>query len=338
MLLKRQFVAEQRRRDAERARDGSDIFGSTRGIPELPTPRDVRELRDDAFNADDAAEIAAALRPHIYGGTPLGAGLGGAASVMRGAAATHPHRIVFIVSDGEADDKQRALRECQRMRESGVIVIGCFLTSEPIDNPRRLHFKASESWSVGARALFDMCSAGFRNVDSPVSLLVQAGWQVPSEGEARLFFRANSFEVVREFSTIVQTGLVREPAQTALGIAGRVDWALYLPTVVEGVAVQRQVGPTCWAHAIGTVVHLALLRVVGRQGGHPSFEDVKAHCFATMTMLDPGRPAEQHGANVKAVLDAVHGHYRLRYREVDEDGARQVRAAGARLLVTLSRT
>ena len=107
---------------------------------------------------------------------------------------------------------------------------------------------------------------------------------MPEQGECSLFLQANTLETITEFQALVQTALIRDPDETLLGIQKTVDWTRYLRSdTFTRPDVQTQCGPTCWAHAIGTVVHLATSRVLGREGGQPTFASVREHCYQRMT-------------------------------------------------------
>ncbi|KAF4466400.1 hypothetical protein FALBO_6748 [Fusarium albosuccineum] len=76
---------------------------------------------------------------------------------------------------------------------------------------------------------------------------------------------------------------------------------------------------TCYAHAIAAVVHMALLRIVGREGGCPSIQEIRQ-----WILRDDNFPETPNGWSVMDVLEVIPERYRpLRVREVDEEGARQ---------------
>lgn len=79
--------------------------------------------------------------------------------------------------------------------------------------------------------------------------------------------------------------------------------------------------PTCWAHTIGVVVHLAMSRIVGRDDGEPDFSTIKARL--SRVMRSPGFDAISHGANVSEALGKFVDEYRLDFRECSIAEARQ---------------
>ena len=319
--MKNEFIGRQR--DIDRRGDGNAVDA----ITERPIPRHVADLSSklrSQLTSEQARRVVKLLEPFVYGSTPLAKALGHARDVFR--ASTCTEKVLFILSDGIASDNVNGAVDLAReMQAMGVRIVTCYLTTQRIDNPRRLHYAPPEddAWSPGARALFDMASPAMRNVELPVSLAVLAGWEVPGEGECRLFLRANNLEVVNDFNGIMQTAFVRNPEEAALGMAGKINWGAYtLPTLCRDAEVQHQgSSPTCWAHAIGTVVHLATLRVMGREGGELRFEDVKQSCFDAMSTgtFD----ASKSRANTAKALAAVTPRYRQHFKPVTEAQARQ---------------
>lgn len=161
---------------------------------------------------------------------------------------------------------------------------------------------------------FHLASGGIRCMESPISLLVNGGWQVPDSGECKLFFRANNLGVVEEFHTLVAGALVRNPAEAALDIVADVDWAAFNVEMVASEQVHRQKGPTCWAHALGTVLHLAGGRIVGR--ANPSFETIRGALFS--------KYGQEKGQPTMDVLQNEISAYRLGAKyNISESEARQ---------------
>ena len=105
----------------------------------------------------------------MFGSTPLGKSLGDANAIF---CQSSDKKIIFIISDGEADDAEAAALHCQAMKDSGVTIVGCFLTSDHAVS-KELFYREGQGWSRGAKALFNYSSSGFRNVEKPISLLVQ---------------------------------------------------------------------------------------------------------------------------------------------------------------------
>lgn len=225
--------------------------------------------------------------------------------------------MLFIVSIGEANDPLAAAALCSAMQRQGILIASCFLTSGR-DTEKTLFYKKQSHWSWGAQALFDYSSNGFRNVEAPVSLLVQQGFQVADEGQSTLFLQANSVDAVIQFQSLLLISLMKDPQATSLDV----DWLTYLNIYNNAAEVHNQCGPTCWAHAVATVVHLTTNRVIGRSGGYPSFESIRENLFERMTEVAQ-TDARGSGNDVEKVLTEVQDVYRIHFKIVDEVGARK---------------
>lgn len=182
-----------------------------RTVPEAVAKLDAHvDGEDEDGGAGDTigrARTLLALKPFVFGRTPLTASLRQALELYK--SRDSRQRVLVIVSRGAAtDDPEGAVAAAQELKRLGVTIVGCFLTDAEVPDPKRAHFEPESEWTEGARALFKMSSAGFRNVDPPVSLLSRAGWSVPDEGECSLFFRTNRVEDVSDCLTVVQTGLL----------------------------------------------------------------------------------------------------------------------------------
>lgn len=110
-------------------------------------------------------------------------------------------RSLIIISDGAPTDGDP--REVvSKLRDAGVAVAGCFVTSEDLGEPRTLYGSPANSWSEGARLMWDLSSS----IDESGHLaryLLANGWSV--QPNARLFVQANHSDVLREFARIVGT-------------------------------------------------------------------------------------------------------------------------------------
>ncbi|KAI8651868.1 hypothetical protein NCS56_01402900 [Fusarium sp. Ph1] len=107
-----------------------------------------------------------------------------------------------------------------------------------------------------------------------------------------------------------------------LDIIGRIDLDAFIDD--EHIKTRRTPSDqgsseTCYAHAIAAVAHMALLRVVDREGGCPSIQDIR-----DWILHDDNFPVTKEGLNVRTILEGIRTRYRpLCFQEVDEDGARQ---------------
>lgn len=101
--------------------------------------------------------------------------------------------------------------------------------------------------------------------------------------------------------------------QAVSDILASVSRDIYInQTITRFGAQEKQVGGTCYAHATAAVLHLAMKRIIGREGGYPDFDvlrDLLIGCYG------------RDGAHVEIVLKEVCPQYRLQFQKVDSKGA-----------------
>ena len=344
-----------------------------------PQPRPVQhvtEMLDDLLQSkvssalssqslhDRIHELLEPIKPYIFGGTPMCTALNDAVAVFRETNVTQ--KVLFILSDGHSTDGDpRPI--AGELRDLGITIVTCFLTSDHIDNPRRLHYEVDPSWcpeshsqcptcynvyptglswcptcpnsgcplchswsatcrcwmwsycdglmcpTCDSRAVLFEMSSTLKNTHTPISYLVDANWELPPSGRSRLFIQANSLDVVNEFCKIVVSQMT-ESCDALVHLLERVPLATYINQRNAGFEPKQQEKATCYANAIAAVFHLAMHRIVGREGGVPDFYAIRK------------RIIDEYGvdsAYTDQVLTKVCPEYRLHFHEVDETGARQ---------------
>ncbi|XP_062499789.1 uncharacterized protein LOC134177092 [Corticium candelabrum] len=259
---------------------------------------------------DRIRELLKPIKPYILGLTPMCKALKHATDVFRKTTRT---RVLFILSDGDSTDGDPH-EIAQELHQLDVIIVTCFLTSNHIDNPRRLLYKADPKWRGrnGRQVLFEMSST-MKNTHTPISYLIDANWELPSAGESRLFVQANSLDVVNEFCEIVVSQMT-QPCDALVHLLERINLATYINQTNAKFKPKQQRKGTCYANAIAAVFHLAMSRIVGREGGIPDFRKIR-DCIIEKYDVE--------GATTVKVLESICPVYRLHFREVDETGARQ---------------
>ena len=160
-------------------------------------------------------------------------------------------------------------------------------------------------------ALFEMSST-MHNTHTPVSYLVDAGWELPLSGESHLFVQANSLDVVNELCSIVVSQMTKG-CDALVDILAKVSLATYINQANDGFKAVQQDGDTCYVNATAAVLHLAMQRIVEREGGVPDFDIIRQQII------------DEYGENAytRDVLKNVCPKYRLHFRIVDETGARK---------------
>lgn len=304
--------------------------------PEIqkPVPRPVKEVSDLLDELLDTTRDSSSqhseessttieklfdhIKPFIFGGTPMKKAFEHAKEIFDQAEVDQ--KVLFVLSDGSPGDGD-PFPIVEEFRKSNVTIITCFLTSNPIKQPKCLLYKKDPEWEDprwdrGIKNLFDM-SSSVHNSEVPVTYFVDAKWELPVEGESRLFLQANSLDMVDEFCNIVFThvkeGTCLEAIVTMLAM---VSIATYINVTNSEFEPKLQRGKTCYANAIAAVYHLAMRRIVGREGGVPEFESI---------CQDLTEKYGSTGSNTKFVIQKTCRKYRLQFNkdyEIDEIGAR----------------
>ncbi len=305
-------------------RDMTTIIKEKLRAIECPSPvllQEVSDLLDDLNVKDDISDDSRSLHgqmkeiidpiiPYIFGRTPMCKAINNALRVFESSGEAKS-KVLFILSDGDSTDGN-AVALVEDLDATNVIRVTCFLTDEHIPNQKCLIDKAPSHWKDGRGVLFGISST-VRNCDPPVSFLVDAGWTLPTSGESRLFVQANSLDVVDELCKIVVAELTN-PCDALVDLLEKVPLSLYINDANANFKPENQVGNTCYAHAVATVCHLAMHRIVGRDGGIPEFKKIKD------TAIDN---EQKDGAYIFDVMKKVCPQYRLYYHLADEIRARQ---------------
>ena len=289
----------------------------------LRTHADSSAKNSDELLQNRVENIVKAITPYIYGRTPMRKAMKDALSVFR-CAGRDDAKVLFILSDGvSTDGDPRPIAE--ELHALGVKIVTCFLTSDSIENPRRLFDTIDPSWARcntswystwmshdGRAVLFEMSST-MQNAHTPLSFLVDANWQLPLSGESRLFVQANSLDVVNELCQVVVSQLTMD-CDALIDVLEKVPLGIYINQKNADFVPKKQEKATCYANAIAAVFHLAMSRIVGREGGIPDFYVIRERIISAYGLK---------GAKTRYVLRDVCPEYRLHFQNVDEAGARQ---------------
>lgn len=281
----------------------------------LDTTRDSSSSSGSTESSTTIRKLFDYIKPFIYGGTPMVEALQHAKEIFD--QAKDDQKILFILSDGSASDGE-PFPISEDLRKSDVTIIGCFLTSNPINYPKCLLYAKDPEWEntiwdKGVKKLFDMCSSG-HNTEIPVTYFVDAKWDLPVEGESQLFLQANSLDMVDEFCNIVFTHVKEGKCLDAMAVMlATVSTATYINVTNSEFKPKDQRGQTCYANAIAAVYHLAMCRIVGREGGVPKFKSILDNLTEKYG---------SSGSNAKFVIERTCRSYRLRCKELkDQESA-----------------
>lgn len=329
-----ELFAEHRRKEANRVVDDSKAMQLAHRICEKwlldfkdLVPRPVAkvvfllERLQDHPSLDGNRGIAhrtllEELRPHLYGLTPMRAALDQSLTLFRDYTNVKD-RVLVMVSDGLGTDGD-VFSAISGLREEKVTIATVYITSDSTIPRRQLHDKPASGWDDGQRMLFDM-SSKVDGAAHPIPVLTSMGWGIPSSGECALYVAVCTADALEEFCSILLSARF-DSADPLMSIIGRVNQDLIIND--EHIKIRKnrsdQEGlPTCYAHAAAAVLHMALIRIVDREGGYPTIPAIR-------DKIEREFPHGPGGRNVEEVLNEVVKWYRpLRILKVDENGARQ---------------
>lgn len=227
------------------------------------------------------------------------------------------HRVLILVSDGLSTNGD-PLRLARDLQQAKVSIATVYVTSNRTGAPRRLYYQQIEAWGSGQRILFRM-AAKVAGVAHPIPVLTSVGWEVPSDGEVALYATVSTSVVLDEFCSLLLSARFGS-ADAILDVVGRISQDLYINDkhvlTCRNPSNQRE-SATFYAHTTTAVVHIALLRMVGRKDETPSIEKVRKR-------IEDAFPSRQGGRNTKEVLKAATSWFPpFKFCRVNEDQARQ---------------
>ena len=316
--------------DSEAYKYAHEIIDDTLKCMQHPNPRSLQEVSEllDRLGLSDyepcsesstvqsqsfhdrVQEVVEQIKPYIFGRTPMCRALKDAKAAFD--KIIGDLKVLFILSDGQSTDGDpRSI--AQALRDSGVTVVTCFLTADHISNPKCLLDPFSKFQDqAGKQALFDMSSV-VHNTEKPVCYLGDFDWKLPLSGESSLFIQANSLETVNQFCKVVVSQMTDRSFDSIVHVLEKAPLATYINQTNADFKPKSQEGGTCYANAIAAVLHLAMHRIVEREGGIPDFYEIRKRIIDEYGY---------EGANTEKVLKKVCPEYRLQFHKVDETGAR----------------
>ncbi|XP_067024555.1 uncharacterized protein [Acropora muricata] len=276
----------------------------------------------DEKRVDELLEV---VEPYIYGGTPLIQAMRHSVDLFSYSEFANHKKLLFILSDGQPTDGQNP--PVQELSALGVTIVSCFITREGLSDPRRLYSLLDESWEVPAKFMFNMSSI-VTTQNIPRTLFVKKGWKIDIENnETRLFFHVNHPDVIRDVCDMARKGVLSK--DVLLDLLASVDLDLYINRVNDSFGAKTQHGGTSYANAAAAVMHLAMQRIIGRDGGYPDFFELREKLIAKYG---------EEGASTKEVLKEMCPEYRLQCQTVDAIGAMEAISAKRPVVVTFHLT
>ena len=263
---------------------------------------------DEELTEERTNELFDKVKPFIYGGTPMMRSLKQATDLFTDN--NHEYKLLFVLSDGQPTDGNDPRAPLRDLADLGVTVICCYITCRPIDEPRRLYDTEQPEWEGDAKLMYRM-SSSIPTQKIPRTLFVKQGWKIDiGKNSTRMFFQINHPDIIHEVCDVARDCVCKQDSLS--DVLSSVSLDIYINKANEGLSPDRQTAKTCYAIASATVIHLAMMRIVGREGGYPDFYGIRDELITKHGM---------DGAVVEKVLGEACPKYRLQCKKTDERGA-----------------
>ena len=305
-------------------RDASNVLHGCVHEKELSTKRSL--------------ELWKSIEPYIYDRKPLYQSIEKAIELFQASRFSSHQKLLFILSDGELSDLQstdpeRIDRVVNELKTASVTVVSCFVGDSTEIKPKRLFSRMSLSWKPGEKFMFSL-SSKLPTQSLPRTMFVKHDWTIEyTNNEIHLFLQVNRPDHLREASELARNVVCCQDALS--GMLASVDLDVYINQEVKNYkAKTKQEGNTCYANAAATVLHLAMTRIRGREGGCPDFYTLRDEIvkeFKNENNSDNGVPTIR-------VLEKMCPRYRLQCKGVGLEGAMQAVTSSRPVVATFRLT
>ena len=253
-------------------------------------------------------ELLKAVEPYIYGATPLMQAMHHSVDLFSNPEFANHQKLLFILSDGMPSDGDDP--PLQTLSSLGVTIVSCLITNQGLYDPRHLYSILDENWTDPEKFMFRMSSI-ITTQEIPRTLFVKRGWTIDFDNnETRLFFQVNHPDLIKDVCDMAKTVVFKQDALSDM--LSTVDLDLYINKSNDGFGAKMQDESTCYANASAAVLHLAMKRIIGRDGDYPDFYELRRELIAKYG---------KHGARTKRVLEEVCPKYGLQCKKEDAIGA-----------------
>ncbi|XP_044182297.1 uncharacterized protein LOC114973372 [Acropora millepora] len=285
----------------------------------------IEERNEEEIDEKRVDELLRAVKPFIYGRTPLMKAMRYSVDLFSYSEFANHKKLLFILSDGQPTDGLDP--PVQQLSDLGVTIVSCLITREGLSDPCHLYSLLDESWEAPAKFMFKMSST-ITTQKIPRTLFLKKGWKIDIENnETRLFFHVNHPDVVKDVCDMAKKGVLSQDVLSDL--LSSVDLDVYINQANDSFEAKRQHGGTCYANASAAVMHLAMQRIIGRDGGYPDFFELRKKLIAKYG---------EDGASTKRVLEEICPEYRLQYQTVNAIGAMEAISAKRPVVATFHLT
>ena len=265
-------------------------------------------IGDGELTDERVDELLKAVEPYIYGRTPLMQTMCHSVDLFSCPEFKNHQKLLFILSDGLSTDGNDP--PLKKLFDLGVKIVSCLITDQKLSDPRHLYSILDESWEEPAKFMFRMSST-ITTQKIPRTLFVKRGWKIDIDNnETRLFFQVNHPDIIKDVCDMAKNGVLSQDALS--DILSSVDLDIYVNQACEGFGAKEQDEDTCYANASAAVLHLAMKRIIGRDGGYPDFFELREGLIEKYG---------KDGASTIKVLEEICPTYRLQCEKVDAIGA-----------------
>ena len=252
------------------------------------------------------------VEPYIYGGTPLLEALRMSADLFESSLYRDHKKLLFVLSDGQPTDGffKCGYLASSMFKNKDVTVVSCFITTSTTVVPCKLYSTVDREWDPGATFMFRLSSIISTQL-LPRTIFVRRGWNIDTQNnETKLFLQVNHPDHLKDACNLAHDVVTCQDALS--DVLSLVSLDIYINQSTTGFGAKKQIGGTCYANASAAVLHLAMKRILGREGGYPEFKMLRDQ------MIDSyGR----YGADTRRVLQEICPRYRLQCQSVDIKGA-----------------
>ncbi len=265
---------------------------------------------DRELTRQEVDDLVKTVKPFIYGRTPMMEALS-EAEILFGMRRFHRyHKMLVVLSDGIPTDGDTI----PDFNDADVTVVSIYITNKHLDNARRLFSEKSPAWDKGARLMYDLGST-ITTQKIPRTIFVKRDWVVDiTNNQTRLFCQVNHPDVIDDVCSLARDVVCKQDVLPDLLSA--VDLDIYINGVnAENLRASRQIGDTCYANAMATVVHLAMKQIQEREGGCPLFADIRE------ALIQKYEPEGIGSKNIFSALQQLCQGYRLKAKIVTEKEA-----------------
>ena len=263
------------------------------------------------------------FKDYIYGNTPLYTALNLAFDNFKIQSANNK-KFLFIISDGELNDISKNFDYISEIKkkenENQVMIISIFLTTNSIPKEQTLYDELQSNFTNGSKDLFLMSST--LTYENPViKFLIEKGWNIPRSGECKLFVEINNSQNLNKFIELMNEAIgelnyknnkeVSNNPNSLMSLLSSTIANDYVNSEINKNEAKKQSGLTCYANAIAATICFSSAKVLGRD--KLKFSEVRKNII------------DKYGenGNLMDVLNNILGHYRLKYKMEEEEGARK---------------